>query len=60
MREKGSPSEMRVSSVGPSMGLLPGVSEFVGSEGGKKLELFSFYDAFEIPSGSREIKYCSF
>ena len=57
---KGSPPKKPVGSVGPSVGFLPGVSEFVGSEGGTKLELFSFYDAFEILSGSREIKYCSF
>lgn len=56
----GSPPNKRVGSVGPSVEFLPGVSEFAGSEGGKKLELFSFYDAFEIPSGSREIKHCSF
>ena len=46
--------------MGPGVGFLPGVFEFVGGERGKKLELFSFYDAFEILSGSREIKYCSF
>ena len=59
MRRGGTP-EKGASFAGPGVGFLSGVFEFVGREGGKKLELFSFYDAFEIPSASREIKYCSF